>query len=50
MAHEQRSKAGRFERRRAREREKQIRTGDSPDKTAEQRRKGGPTRGTDQRT
>jgi hypothetical protein len=39
MAKEQQSKAGWLDRRRERKREKQLRTGDSPERIAERRRK-----------
>jgi hypothetical protein len=42
MATDQKSKAGWLDRRRQKKREKRLRTGDSPEKIAEQARKGGP--------
>jgi hypothetical protein len=42
MAKDQKSKAGWLDRRREKKRERQLRTGDSPEKIAEQARKGGP--------
>ena len=42
MANDQKSKASWLDRRRERKREKRLRTGDSPEKIAEQARKGGP--------
>jgi hypothetical protein len=45
MAKEQKSKAGWLERRREEKREKQLRTGDSPEKIAERRKGRDPTPG-----
>jgi hypothetical protein len=45
MAKEQKSKAGWLDRRRERKREKQLRTGDSPEKIAERRQGRDPTPG-----